>query len=581
VNAGPPTHAYRVSKFIKRHMIGIAAGGAVAAALLIGLALAISGFYQARHQRDVAVKATDAALVAKAAADGEARRTREMVEFLQKALAATDPEQARLMNVSLEAVLDRSRQLFGGDHAIIANVLTSRASALRAAGEHAEAERALREALHAYRSAFGTDHGTVAAALTSLGLVQSDRGDHVAAEDSLRQAVAMKKRLFGERSLPVAESLDALFTTVQKRGTADKSQLKQIAEETVDAYRAALGERDRRTVEQRCMLGIWLQQNGFVKEAESVLAGALVDRDVLGKDSQLVFNAMNSLTAVYVLQNNQQQARSTFIDLNNSVADVFGSRSPIVLASALQLGKFLVERDDLQTAESVMRSAIETAGTAVARGDPVLTDMKGRLIDVSLQRKNVDRKWLRDFWLEYLEDRRIQYGAASERMITYTLPAADRLLDWGYAQDAEVLYRSVIPIQRAAAQPDQAKVSDALLGLGTAMLAMNSTAQAEDVLHEALQVRQRIFREGDWQIADAQARLGECLLALGRASEAEPLLDEASKALDSARLAPPAAKQRALEGLMKLYAATGKPAEAEEVRQKMTASSQPTTSDVE
>jgi hypothetical protein len=32
---------------------------------------------------------------------------------------------------------------------------------------------------------------------------------------------------------------------------------------------------------------------------------------------------------------------------------------------------------------------------------------------------------------------------------------------------------------------------------------------------------------------------------------------------------------------MKLYAATGKSAEAEEVRQKMTATSQPTTSNVE
>src|SRR5688572_22563965 len=139
VSAGPPTHTYRIGKFIKRHVIGIAAGGAVAAALLIGLALAVAGFYQARHQRDVAVKATDAALVAKAAADGEARRTREMVEFLQQALAATDPQQAKLMNVSIEAVLARSRQLFGDDHAIIGNVLTSRAAALRAAGQHAEA----------------------------------------------------------------------------------------------------------------------------------------------------------------------------------------------------------------------------------------------------------------------------------------------------------------------------------------------------------------------------------------------------------------------------------------------------------
>ena len=582
VSAGPPTATYRVGKFVKRHFIGIAAGGAVAAALLVGLAMAVVGFYQARHQRDVAVKATDAALVAKAAADGEARRTREMVEFLQKALAATDPQQAKLMNVSLEAVLARSRQLFGDDHAIIGNVLTSRATSLRAAGQFAEAQSALAEALNAYRRAYGSDHGTVAAGLTSLGLVQADRGDVAGAEDSLRQALAMKKRLFGAQSLPVAETLDALFAVALKRPDADKRQLKQLAEESVDVYTAALGVRDRRTVEQRCQYGIWLVQNGFVAEAEPVLAAAVADARTVLKDSQMLIPTMNALTSVYLAQKKDAEAKRSFMDLNTSIADVFGSRSPLVLSSALQLGKYLLEKDDLSTAEGVLRKAIETAGTAVPRGDPVLTDMKGRLIDaVSLQRKNIDKKWLRDFWLEYLEDRRIQYGADNERMIEYTLPAAEKLLDWGYAQDAEVLYRSILPIQRAAAHPEQAKISDTLLGLGTAMLAMNSTAQAEDVLHEALEVRKRIFREGDWQIADAQARLGECLLALGRPREAEPLLDDASKTLDSDRRATPAVKQRALTSLMKLYAATGKSAEAEEVRQKMTATSQPTTSNVE
>jgi WD40 repeat protein/serine/threonine protein kinase len=51
VLAGPHSGIYRVQKFVRRHRIGVMAGGAVLTALVVGLALATAGFLRAERER--------------------------------------------------------------------------------------------------------------------------------------------------------------------------------------------------------------------------------------------------------------------------------------------------------------------------------------------------------------------------------------------------------------------------------------------------------------------------------------------------------------------------------------------------
>ena len=53
VSAGPPRVGYRLRKFVRRHRTSVVAGLLVAAALVIGLCLALIGFIQASRQRDL------------------------------------------------------------------------------------------------------------------------------------------------------------------------------------------------------------------------------------------------------------------------------------------------------------------------------------------------------------------------------------------------------------------------------------------------------------------------------------------------------------------------------------------------
>src|SRR6476620_5339885 len=54
VEAGPPSYAYRLKKFVRRNKVGVLAGSAIALALAVGLILASIGFIQARQQADIA-----------------------------------------------------------------------------------------------------------------------------------------------------------------------------------------------------------------------------------------------------------------------------------------------------------------------------------------------------------------------------------------------------------------------------------------------------------------------------------------------------------------------------------------------
>lgn len=103
----PPSTRYRLGKFVRRHRVGASVVGAVSAALVIGLGLALVGFAQARRQRDRATAAEHQARAeAKRAAD-QAAIASSVKDFLQNALLAqADPEFQSDPDIKMRTVLD-------------------------------------------------------------------------------------------------------------------------------------------------------------------------------------------------------------------------------------------------------------------------------------------------------------------------------------------------------------------------------------------------------------------------------------------------------------------------------------------
>lgn len=106
VLAGPPGAAYRAGKFVRRHRTGVAAGAAVALALVAGLAAAATGFVRASRERDLAIAAQDAAITSARIARHEATKAAEVSKFLNGVLTSVDPDRAQGKEPTVRSVVD-------------------------------------------------------------------------------------------------------------------------------------------------------------------------------------------------------------------------------------------------------------------------------------------------------------------------------------------------------------------------------------------------------------------------------------------------------------------------------------------
>jgi tetratricopeptide (TPR) repeat protein len=93
-------------------------------------------------------------------------------------------------------------------------------------------------------------------------------------------------------------------------------------------------------------------------------------------------------------------------------------------------------------------------------------------------------------------------------------------------------------------------------------------AEAEPLLRECLGLRRAALPGDDRFIAITQNLLGDCLTALGRYADAEPLLLDSYEQLRANPDAPAEQVRQALERIIGLYHAWGKPGRAAEWRAK-------------
>jgi tetratricopeptide (TPR) repeat protein len=114
---------------------------------------------------------------------------------------------------------------------------------------------------------------------------------------------------------------------------------------------------------------------------------------------------------------------------------------------------------------------------------------------------------------------------------------------------------------RAAFPEGHLRSAEALVALGAVLRDRGEHAQAEPLLREALEIRQRAIKTPDERLAEAQRELGVCLAASGRRDEAERLL---LSSYDTVAAKPGAERHaaRSAGALATFYKRIGNPAQA-------------------
>lgn len=287
ISARPPSTAYHVRVFARRHKALCGAVAAVFVVLVAGVLVSTSWYLKAETARAEAV---------------------DNAEALKKQLASTQAlaNEMRDLGNSKQAeplywdVLETRRQLQGDEHPDVATTLSDLGLALWSREDFAAADPLLRTALAMRRKLLGDEHVDVATSLYNLGMLLHDTQRYAEAERVLREALAIRRKLLGDEHLYTIRTTVRLGQLLRDAGEINEAET--MLREAVEKSRAALGDGHRLVGFTRCDLGACLTALGRYNEAERELLEALgiLTAGGWGDDNPgAVVPTVDRLTALY------------------------------------------------------------------------------------------------------------------------------------------------------------------------------------------------------------------------------------------------------------------------------------------
>jgi len=348
VLARPDTLAYRASRFVGRHRIGVTAAAAIAA-LLIGFS---------------AVTAVQSARI-RAQADrigNERDRAEEVKGFLLKMFEATNPLFEVKGDVTtrlqmLERGLERVDRELAGQPEIQAEMLMAIGNAYDELGRSDLSVPLLERALALRRAAFGPEHVLVARTMGDLGVTRCIMGDYATCEQLQREALDMRRRLLGEEHRDVAASLKFMGEMLNNKG--DVRAAEEYFRAALAMRRRLLGSEHEDTLSSMSSLAGMLSRKGDFDGAESLHRDALaLRRKTLGDEHPHVANSLASLGSMSYDKGDYDAAESFYRQAIAIRRRLFGEEHPSLAASITGLGRVLLRKGDLDVAEPLLREAL-------------------------------------------------------------------------------------------------------------------------------------------------------------------------------------------------------------------------------
>ncbi len=438
--ARPPSLAYQLRIFARRHKTLLGAAAAIVVVLIAGVIVSTSLYVQARADRARAEQQREAALAA--------------VSYLGDVVDSADPIKVGL-EIKVADLLDRYGEqideAFPDQPEIEAIVRTAISGAYakldryekqgtgigyqRSAIQHIEAALDIRKRI------FGEEHPETLDTMETLAGLLQDYGDSEQARRMTDTILEVRRRTLGEEHpdtlSAMAEKVDGLWD----RG--DLEEAERLADRTLELRRRVSGNDHPSTLDSMVTLGVLRNDLERPDEAEELLREAVEGRRKLygGLDWRTV-NAVASLANLLIPQGRTMEA-----------AGLYGNS---VLPQDLGIEKWYQKEVDLHDGQPTVVAMWETWCPYSYREIPMLEDTYTRYKDRGLRivgitqvtRSATDQKVL-----DFLKQKKLTFpmakhnGAAKEILNPHAgIPAA------AVIKDGKVLWRG-----------HPASISDAML----------------------------------------------------------------------------------------------------------------------
>jgi len=263
VQASPPSTAYQLNKFVRRHRVMVTAGIAVLVALTVGITLALMGYVKAER---------------------EAANAKAVLEFLSDdLLALADPKRAAEQNVSPDREIQlrtaiRQAALRIGDRfidqpSVEAEIRMRIGEAFLNLGELDDAESQLTKAKELFQTHSGATDRKTLQAQELIGRLRLKQDKRLEAIGILEEALSHRKRLFESDDADLFSSMNALALAYAGESEGyDQAESLYLA--VIDSATRSRGELDKAVLQAKQGLSQIYYESGLDNKTRDI------DRDL-------------------------------------------------------------------------------------------------------------------------------------------------------------------------------------------------------------------------------------------------------------------------------------------------------------
>lgn len=429
------------------------------------------------------------------------------------------------------------------------------------ARRYREAAELLERCLAAYRKRYGPDHMLTLTVEGDLGTILHGLGRRDEALPLLeRGGQKLRAKLGADHPAVLIHDLSIAQALVDAGRTAEARRLAEHAYETLCRHP---GPDHPYTLRALVSLAATTRAAGRLEPSITLYEQALKQlRRRFGPDHPSTLGAAKQLARLYYQASRREQAVTLYEETYRRLHAAFGPDHIDTLETLNFLAVALWSRRQLDRSVPLFEQALPRFTRALGADHLQTLTVKANL---GVNYRDAGRLADAIVLLEQVQEHAHPYPS---------LAWVGAALVTAYQQQGEpakalTLLRTQLAAGRQRVQPDSTALANLLETTASQLLDLRQAVEAEPLLRECLALRSRIT-PGGWSVPYLKALLGGALAEQGKFDEAEPLLRAGCEALlQRADQLPRNRKGQvrpALERLVKLYEALGKPADAAQWR---------------
>ena len=319
----PPSTAYRVRKYIRRHRVAVSVGVGLVGLLAIFSVLQGLELRRTAQQRDRATRIT---------------------EFMTGMFKVADPSEARGNSVTVREILDKAskdvRFGLGQDPQVQAQMMLVMARTYMNLGLYPRARELTQAALDAQLAMLGPENPETLTSRAQLAWITTREGHPAAAEPMERAVLADEQRILGPQDPLTLETMIDLATTLQRLDKYRDEQ--ELARKVIQISTQRQTPENLLTLQARSLLAGSLFIQHRLPDAEQAFRQLLdADRRVLGPDHPDTLKSMSNLGIVINFEGRRAEAEPVFRDALEMEQRVFGPEHDVTLMTRTHLGYLL------------------------------------------------------------------------------------------------------------------------------------------------------------------------------------------------------------------------------------------------